>query len=290
MKPFNIRTTVFDFNYFILFHGWYDLAPFKLYENEKAIGRYLRNSKEKNTYVKISVSKGEKYSTLKVTSPEQKKSDDKDIIVLRNQIKRMLDLEKDYSDFHRLCRNVSALKFVYRNNCRGMLRSPNAFEDIVKTVCTTNCSWSNTKHMCISLCNLDGGNFPSPKNILKYSPDELGRVVPLGYRAKTVHQISQLVVEGELDLDKWAKNGDFERIKRALNEIKGVGEYSVNHMLALLGDYSNIPVDSEVLKYLRKVYFKGKEISPEESVRPFEDFGQYKFLVYKYQRMAEALS
>ena len=199
-------------------------------------------------------------------------------------------LDNDFSDFHILCKKHSTLKFVYENNCKGMLRSSTAFEDLIKTVCTTNCDWRNTKNMCNALCNLDSGNFPSPKDILKYSPGKLSKIVPLGYRSNTVHQISKMTLEGEVEFDKWAGEGNFDRIRNVLNNIKGVGEYSTNHMLVLLGDYSNIPIDSEVLKYLREVHFKGLEISPKESIKYFKDYGDYKFLAYKYERMARKLN
>ena len=98
-------------------------------------------------------------------------------------------MEQDFACFHDMCRINPTLNFVYKNNCRGMLRSPSAFEDLIKTVCITNCDWRNTKKMCSALCSLDGGNFPTPKEILKYRTEDLSKIVPLGYRTKTVHHI-----------------------------------------------------------------------------------------------------
>ena len=41
-------------------------------------------------------------------------------------------------------------------------------EDLVKTVCTTNCDWRNTKSMCPAICGLDGGSFPAPEAVRPY--------------------------------------------------------------------------------------------------------------------------
>jgi len=71
----------------------------------------------------------------------------------------MLRLEEDFTDFHKLCKGDPLLGFVFETKCGGILRGATAFEDLVKTVCTTNCDWRNTKKMCISLCQLDGGRF-----------------------------------------------------------------------------------------------------------------------------------
>lgn len=290
MKLFNIQIRKFDFEKFIYFHGWIYLAPYNIYENERAIGRYLKNSTCKNVYVKIIVSDDERYTILKVIAPEDIKTSDRDKTVLRKQIKRMFMLDEDFSAFHDLCKKNPSLKYVYENNCKGMLRSPNAFEDLTKTVCTTNCDWRNTKKMCTSLCGLDSGNFPSPKDILKYSIGKLSKIAPLGYRANTVYQISKLTEEGKLELDRWADDGDYGRIRKVLKDIKGIGEYSINHMLVLLGDFSNIPVDSEVLKYLKEIYFRGKDVSTKELTKPFERYGDFKYLAYKYERMARKLN
>ncbi len=209
---------------------------------------------------------------------------------IKSQASRMLCLNEDFSEFHNLCRNDPTLKFVAEEKCGGMLRAPTAFEDLVKTVCTTNCDWRNTKKMCESLCSLAGGNFPTPSDILKFSPQKLAKTVPLGYRAKTVHIIAKMSYEGKLPLDELALKGEYGQIRHLLSGIWGVGPYSVNHMLVLLGWYGDIPVDSEVLRYLCQTHFNGKAVSAAEAVKPYDRYGKYKFLTYKFGRMARKLN
>jgi hypothetical protein len=59
-------------------------------------------------------------------------------------------------------------------------------------------------------------------------------------------------------------------------------------MLVLLGSYERIPVDSEVLKYLRQTHFGGEHVSAKEAVKPYDSYGKYRFLAYKFGRMARA--
>lgn len=289
MKLFSIRTQKFNYDKFIYFHGWIYLSPFSVCD-DKSIDTYLRLKKGKSIKVKIKTSEGDIFTTITISTQERKEISEGDRDVLKGQIKRMFCLDQDFTEFHNICRNIPDLNFVHTENCKGMLRSPNAFEDLIKTICTTNCDWRNTKKMCSALCSLDGGNIPTPKEILRYNEPALSKLVPLGYRAKTVLEVSRLTDEGKLDLDKWAKEKDYSRIRKSLISIWGIGDYCVNHLLVMLGDFSFIPIDSEVLKYLRETYFRGRQVSEKEAVKPFEQFQEYKYLVYKYERMARKLN
>ncbi|MGN6168454.1 MAG: hypothetical protein ACTHQQ_09835, partial [Solirubrobacteraceae bacterium] len=57
---------------------------------------------------------------------------------LSAQIRHMLRLEEDLSGFYRLAAADPALAWVAAGAGR-MVRSPTVFEDLVKTICTTNC-------------------------------------------------------------------------------------------------------------------------------------------------------
>ncbi|MCX7012031.1 MAG: hypothetical protein NTW86_05610 [Candidatus Sumerlaeota bacterium] len=208
---------------------------------------------------------------------------------IRSQIRRMLCLDIDYAPFQRTCAKHPELRFVHQRRCGGMLRCPAAFEDLIKTVCTTNCDWRNTERMCEALCQLNCGAFPTPQVLLRHSESKLIQRVPLGYRAKTVLQIAQLFYEDEPPLDQWVKAGDFETIKGFLRGIHGVGPYSVNHMLVLLGYYGEIPVDSEVLKYIAKIHFQNQRITSREAAVPYAEYGEFRFLAYKFLRMARRM-
>ena len=285
-----IRITArrFDFPKLVRAHGWAFLAPFEWSDETKALSRPLRLPNEQCVPVQIRAAARGGKSIVQVNANARLSSAERQ--VLRSQVRRMLCLDQDFSEFQAMCRGDPVLGFVSRLKCGGLLRAPTAFEDLVKTVCTTNCDWRNTKKMCETLCALDGGGFPTPELMLKYSARQLAVRVPLGYRAETVRTIARLTADGKLPLDQWAAASDWERTRSSLAAIRGVGPYSINHMLVLLGWYGDIPVDSEVLKHLRKTHFDGQPVAAEKAVQPYERYGQYRFLAYKCHRMARRLN
>ncbi len=268
----------FDWRRLIFSHGWVHLAPFEWSDEHHTLSRPLRLPSGRSVRVTIPP------DLRAMIDAKIRKSDEAELV---RQIRRMLRLDDDFSDFHRLCKTDPLLSFASKARCGGLLRGATAFEDVIKTVCTTNCDWRNTKSMCEKLCALDAdGNFPTPKRILGFSERQLAAKSACGYRAKTVRTVARLFADNRLPLDAWAANKDFERIAAALEPIWGIGPYALSHILVLLGDYRTIPVDSEILRYLSKTHFKGRKVTPGRAVEPYERFGEFRYLAFKFGRMS----
>lgn len=280
----------FDFRKLVLAHGWVFLSPFKWNDERGLLVRPLCLADNRRIPVAITVRSRESQSTVTARIHANDEVSQSDRNALREQIRRMLRLDEDFSEFHKYCEDDPDLKFVAQFRCGGLLRAPTAFEDLVKTTCTTNCDWRNTKKMCEALCTLGNGSFPTPGELLPYSPERLARLAPVGYRSGTIIELARKCSEGRLSLDAWAREGAFSRIKEALAEIRGFGPYSVNHMLMLLGAYESIPVDSEVLAYLRQTHFQGRSVKPSEAVEPYSRYGQFRFLAFKFGRMGRKMN
>ena len=62
------------------------------------------------------------------------------------QMRHMLRLDEDLSGFYLVAAADPPLAWATAGAGR-MLRSPTVFEDLVKTICTTNCTWSATERM-----------------------------------------------------------------------------------------------------------------------------------------------
>lgn len=278
----------FDFPKLVRAHGWAYLSPFEWSDNNQILGRPLRLPDERCVSVQIGAAVRSGKSVIQVNTSDQLSLADRQ--ALRSQVGRMLCLDQDFSEFHALCRGDPVLGFVSRSRCGGLLRAPTAFEDLIKTICTTNCDWRNTRRMSDALCDLDSGGFPTPEIVLKPSARRLAASVPLGYRVETVRTAARLVAGRKLPLDEWAAAGDWDRIRGSLAAIRGVGPYSVNHMLVLLGWYGDIPVDSEVIRYLRTTHFNGEPVSEKVAAAPYERYGKYRFLAFKCGRMARWLN
>lgn len=280
----------FDFRKLVLAHGWAFLAPFEWDDEQGRLARPVRlpNGRHVPAAVTVASNDGRSVVTVRVRDEHALSAEDRQAV--RGQVRRMLRLDEDFSKFHRLCAADPDLCFAAKHRCGGLLRAPSAFEDMVKTVCTTNCDWRNTKKMAESLSALAGGGFPSPEDLLPYSPKRLAKLAPVGYRAGTIIDLARRCAEGRLAVDGWAQEGDFARVREALGGIKGFGPYSVNHVLVLLGSYDGIPVDSEVLAYLRRTHFDGREVGPGEAVQPYDRYGRFRFLAFKFGRMGRKLN
>jgi 3-methyladenine DNA glycosylase/8-oxoguanine DNA glycosylase len=285
-----ITSPSFGFDDLVLAHGWVNLAPFSWEADRRILRTVIKQDNSKHVSVAISVRARGDRSIISARIPDEKALNSRSRMLFRKTIRRVLCLDLDFTEFHRMAVRAPELCFAARRKLGPMLRSATAFEDLVKTVCTTNCDWRNTKNMCIRLCELGSSSFPTPEMILKLSPDELSRRVPLGYRTETIRTIARLTLDGKLPLDKWASDATCARIKKALREIPGVGTYCINHMLVLLGYYADIPVDCEVLKYLRDTHFGGKPVSAKIAVEPFDKYGEWKFLAYKCERIGRRLN
>ena len=74
---------------------------------------------------------------------------------LESQVRHMLRLEEDLSEFYAVAAADPLLAWASAGAGR-LLRSPTVFEDVVKTICTTNCAWSGTVRMVTALVDTLG--------------------------------------------------------------------------------------------------------------------------------------
>ena len=123
-------------------------------------------------------------------------------------LRLMLNLEEDLSGFYELAAGDADLAWVTRGAGR-MLRSATVFEDVVKTICTTNCAWSGTVRMVTALVDelgepSAGGHgraFPTPEAMAAASDDFYRDVVRAGYRGAYLRTLAAGVVEGRIELE-----------------------------------------------------------------------------------------
>lgn len=282
-----IKTENFNFKETIFSHGWVFLDPFNWDEGKSELTFNTRI--ENSRIVELTIRNKNESLTIKVTSFNGSLSF-KEKNKIKGIVRHIFRLDEDLSGFYKICRKDSQLRFVDKTKSGRLLRSPTIFEDIIKTICTTNCSWSNTKMMVSNLCDLEDGCFPSPETILQTGIQKLQKNCRVGYRGKPIYELSKSVVNGEFDPDSLLNRKDVEQIKKTLISFNGIGKYSTNHILMLLGHYSEIPVDSEVTNYICKSYFNGHEVKEKEINSLFEKYGEWKFLAYKFQRIGKKLN
>jgi 3-methyladenine DNA glycosylase/8-oxoguanine DNA glycosylase len=275
-------------------HGWLQLAPFSFDEETSTLSYIDRLSNGRVLAYRISgTGNGVTVETEELTKTEQAE--------VSAHVTWMLGLDMDFSAFYAAARREPKLLQSEKLARGRVLRSPALFEDVVKTILTTNTLWAATKRMNLNLINqygpvlasLDGQTekraFPSPAEIAASSPEVLREAVRVGYRAPAIHELAVRVATGELDLES-LKTSDLPtlELRKELLKIKGVGPYAAANLLLILGRGDFIPVDSWALKLVSHEWYDDQPVTPKQVEEAFEKWGEFKGLAFwfwdwKYQ-------
>jgi N-glycosylase/DNA lyase len=210
-------------------------------------------------------------------------------------IEHVLRLEEDLSDFYALVEDDADLSWATEGAGR-MIRSPTVYEDVVKTICTTNCAWSATERMVGALVEhlgepaagapTDGPYgraFPTPVAMASAGEDFYRQVVRAGYRGPYLISLASSVAAGTIDLEKLSALGpdelpDDEVVARLL-ALPGVGPYAAAHVMMLVGRYTPLILDS----WTRPTYARlngGRAVKDATIERRFRRYGRYAGLAF----------
>jgi 3-methyladenine DNA glycosylase/8-oxoguanine DNA glycosylase len=204
-------------------------------------------------------------------------------------LRLMLNLEEDLSGFYEVAAGDAELVWATKGAGR-MLRSPTVFEDVVKTICTTNCAWSGTVRMVTALVDhlgepSAGGHgraFPTPA-AMAAAPESFYRdVARAGYRGAYLSTLAAVVAEGTIELEslRTAPPEELpdEEVEERLLALPGVGPYAAAHVMMLLGRHSRLILDSWTRpKWARVNGRKAKDTAIE---RRFRRYGRYAGLAF----------
>lgn len=209
-------------------------------------------------------------------------------------VRHVLRLDEDLSRFYALAAGEPDLSWVTKGAGR-MVRSPTVFEEVVKTLCTTNCAWSATTRMVSALVEhlgeeapeapptgLWGRAFPTPEAMAGAGEEFYREVVRAGYRGRYLLALSSSVAGGELDLeslDAPSEELSDDELEKRLLALPGIGPYAAAHVMMMLGRYSRLILDS----WTRPTYARLVEkpsVADEEIEKRFSPYGAYKGLAF----------
>jgi len=270
-------------------HGVADLPPNRIDEHAWTLELTLPvDGKAPRT---VRVSPGRKgYAKLDVVGRAPGKAE---LERLRGAVAHVLRLDEDLSPFYEAAAADSELAWVAAGAGR-MLRSPTVFEDVVKTICTTNCTWSATVRMVSALVEhlgepaavADGPfgrAFPTPEAMAGKTSAFYSETVRAGYRGAYLRALAKSVAGGNLDLEVLARASTEElsddELAAQLLALPGVGPYATAHIMMLLGRYSRLILDSWTRpKYLR---VSGARNAKDATIeRRFRRYGPYAGLAF----------
>lgn len=199
----------FSFRSVVLSHGWMQLVPFT-FDQDKGLLSYVDRLDSGRVFELrlrevpggVAVEAGGTFSATE-----------------RSEVKRkvtwMLGLDLDFSEFYALARTEPKLRHAEKRAQGRVLRCPSLFEDVIKTILTTNTLWAATKRMTANLVAQFGDPlhgdpsrhaFPTPTQLARTGETTLRSETRLGYRAPYILELARRVDSGALDLEAFKAN------------------------------------------------------------------------------------
>lgn len=270
-------------------HGLASLPPMRIDEERRTVELTLRLSETRARTVRIEAADagwGRASAAGRLSTADEAK--------LTAAVRHALRLDEDLSPFYALAARDPDLAWVTAGAGR-MMRGATVFEDVVKTLCTTNCAWSATVRMVERLVErlgtpaqgaLTGGPhgraFPSPAAMAGVNEAFYREVVRAGYRAKSLRTLATTVAAGEVELEGLASADpeavSDDEIERRLLALPGVGPYAATHIMTLIGRYSRPILDS----WTRPTYARlvGAPATDAEITTRFAPYGRWAGLAF----------
>lgn len=255
----------FSFDAVVRSHGWYDLLPFA-YDRDAGV-LAIAGAREPVTFRAAP-------GGLVVSGPGPRRE-------LSRVARRVFSLDVDLGAFDAMLDGDAALRRGLARGGGRMLRAPTLFEDAVKMLLTTNCSWEATQGMVVRLIALagEGGAFPTPAAIARLSSAVLRKRVRCGYRAPALARFARRVDSGKLDLTVWErKETPANDVRDAILAEQGFGPYAAEGLLRILGRHEFFAIDSWVRMKYRQLYPGRAKTVDRAIARRYARFGGYRGL------------
>src|ERR1043166_763398 len=246
-------------------HGWYQLPPFALDTKKWQLTRVIDLGKQPPVTVFMTGLK----SHIRI-APARSLSKPEAATVLRD-CRHVLRLDDDLRDFYLATSNDPAFAW---------------FEDLVKMICTTNCSWALTLKMVNGLVDNVGRetgdgrrSFPNAEALttmpLKFFVDEMRS----GYRAPYFKELAERVASGELNVEEWLTSElPTAELAKQIKGVKGVGPYAAENLLKLLGRYDGLALDSWTRAKFFEIRNNGRKANDKKIARYYSRFNEWRGL------------
>jgi N-glycosylase/DNA lyase len=271
-------------------HGFAELAPQVLDEEQRTFALTLPVPGGRPRRVRVSQGRKSR-ARVEVLGP---KPGPKVVRAVLEGASHVLRLDQDLSRFYAKAMDDPDLAWAASGAGR-MLRSPTVFEDVVKTICTTNCAWGATVRMVNALVThlgepAVGGDgplsnaFPTPA-AMATSPASFYRdSVRAGYRGAYLIALAKLVADGELDLEALdvaaADPIADDKVEETLLALPGVGPYASAHIMMTLGRHSKLILDSWTRPKYTRLLGRSKTVPDRQIERRFRPYGEYAGLAF----------
>jgi N-glycosylase/DNA lyase len=295
-------------------HGWYDLPPFA-YDRQRGVlttvlatapltpaGRSLREERDLRSRPEHAVGVASRDPLAHSGSPRRREREKAaaqidfkmrsgkleatsaglDASRLRAIARRVFSLDLDLSPAERSFAHEPVLAAALGKRGGRMLRASTLFEDAVKMLFTTNCSWAATRGMVsrlIELAGAEGRAFPEPDSVAQLSTATIEKRVRCGYRGGALRLFARRVASGKLDLSTWEDSQrPSEDVREAIVAERGFGPYAAEGLMRILGRHDFYALDSWTRQQYRRLY-PGRAASTDRAIaRRYARFGSHRGL------------
>jgi len=270
----------FSFKRTVVSHGWCELLPFAIDRENWVLTRTLDLPGAKPVTISIRATK----RALAVEAPRKlSQTATKKVI---DDVRHMLRLDDNIEEFYRLVATDVDFGWIPTQGAGRLLRSPTVFEDLVKMICTTNCSWALTEKMVTGLvANLgrESSNgsrtFPTPEAMALMPVNFYVNEVRAGYRSEYLKELADRVASGELDVESWFRSPlDTIELIKEMRGVKGVGPYAAENLLKLLGRYDGLALDSWTRARFFSIRNNGRKTTDKKIARYYSRFKEWRGL------------
>ena len=270
----------FNFHRTVLSHGWCSLPPFELDKTTWTLVRVLEAGRGGPVTVKISSTPG----GIKVGMSSR--LGPKAAACIVRDVRHMLRLDDDLREFYQAMSIEPEFAWIRQEGAGRLLRSPTVFEDLVKMICTTNCSWALTEKMVNGLVNelgyeSDDGrkSFPTAKAMARRRLSFYRDKIRAGYRAPYLKELAQRVASGALDVESWLSDEvPTSELMKEMKSVKGVGNYAAENLLKLVGRYDGLALDSWTRAQFARVRNHGRVAADKKIARYYSRFNSWRGL------------
>ena len=275
-------------------HGFVDLPPMRPAPDYRSVELTLRPRRGRSRTVRIEEGR-RGHARVTVLGRAASEATTSELLAL---VRHVLRLDADLSPFYAAASSDPELAWVTAGAGR-MVQSATVFEDVIKTVCTTNCTWSATIRMVHAIvqhlgdaapgADADGAwgrSFPTPASMAEAGEAFYTDVARAGYRGAYLLSLARSVAGGELDLEAFgtATTDELpdEELEQRLLALPGVGPYAAAHIMMTLGRYHRLILDSWTRPtYARKVGRKAvKDATIERRFRPYGPYAGLAFWLF----------
>jgi len=270
----------FSFRRTVLSHGWCVLPPFEFDRERWTLTRVIDLDPAKPVTVTIHAAK--RGLIVRASRTVGKRASEK----IARDVCHMFRLDDEMDSFYETVSRESDFSWIAAEGAGRLLRSPTVFEDLVKMMCTTNCSWALTETMVGGLVNelgreSDDGrkSFPAAAVMAEKKEKFYRDKIRAGYRAPYLVELAQRVASGELEVESWLKlDLPHEQFLKELKRVKGVGNYAAENLLKLLGRYDGLALDSWARAHFAKSRNNGRAASDKKIARYYSRFDSWRGL------------